>query len=208
MPTTNKEGENTSEVLSQRFSRSVGLSSHGNQDEELSAIRGAEMATNTITVLSKYGDGKHIACALANKSAHMLRPPPSSKETVFTGHDGSVTSVNFSHDSRLLLTSSCDRTARLWSPAHSDPLMTFSSVNHNFASELDSSAKVKENPPFTKEIIQARFYYVDKFVLLACGNGLHMYKYHIDVGHKDDVKRSGQLSSEFCTCVKRYRKNG
>lgn len=59
------------------------------------------------------------------------------------GHDGSVTSVNFSHDSRLLLTSSCDRTARLWSPAHSDPLMTFSSVNHNFASELDSSAKVK-----------------------------------------------------------------
>ncbi|KAJ7375611.1 WD repeat-containing protein 27, partial [Desmophyllum pertusum] len=110
MPTTNKKGENTSEVLSQRFSRSVGLSSHGNQDEELSAIRGAEMATNTITVLSREypidseaptnlhdkiplteqptsinsvvfaGDGKHIACALANRSAYMLRPPPSSKE--------------------------------------------------------------------------------------------------------------------------------
>ena len=59
------------------------------------------------------------------------------------GHDGSVTSVNFSHDSRWLLTSSCDRTVRLWSPAHSDPLMVFSSVNHNFASELGSSDKVK-----------------------------------------------------------------
>ena len=59
------------------------------------------------------------------------------------GHDGSVTSVNFSHDSRWLLTSSCDRTVRLWSPAHSDPLMTFTCVNHNFASELGSSTQGK-----------------------------------------------------------------
>lgn len=29
-------------------------------------------------------NGKHIACGLANKSVHMMRPPPSSKETVFT----------------------------------------------------------------------------------------------------------------------------
>lgn len=45
---------------------------------------------------------------------------------------------------------------------------------------------------------------MDKFVLLACGNGLHMYKYHIDAGQKDDVKRSGQRSSEFGTCVKPF----
>ncbi|XP_058953759.2 WD repeat-containing protein 27 [Pocillopora verrucosa] len=134
-------------------------------------------------------DGKHIACGLANKSVHMMRPPPSSKERVFTGHDGSVTSVSFSHDSRWLMTSSSDKTVRLWSPAHSDPVMTFSSVNHNFSSELNSSTNVKDNPPFSKEITQAKFYYVDKFVLLASGNGLHMYKYHIDTGQKDDVKR-------------------
>ena len=45
----------TSQVLSQRFSQSVGLSSHGNQEEESSGVRGAEVASNTITVLSKYG---------------------------------------------------------------------------------------------------------------------------------------------------------
>lgn len=50
----------------------------------------------------------------------------------------------------------------------------------------------QDNSPFPKEITQTRFYYVDKFVLIACGNGLHMYKYHIDVGQKDDVKRLGQ----------------
>ncbi len=45
----------SSQVLSQRFSQSVGLGSHGDQSEETSVTRGAEMATNTITVLSKYG---------------------------------------------------------------------------------------------------------------------------------------------------------
>ena len=60
----------------------------------------------------------------------------------------------------------------------------------------------QDNPPFGKEIIQAKFYYVDKFVLLACGNGLHLYKYHIDSGQKDDVKRSGQRYTEFETSFK------
>ena len=59
------------------------------------------------------------------------------------GHDGSVTSVNFSHDNNWLLTSSCDRTVRLWSHSQSDPLLILSSVNHNFATELGSSAKLK-----------------------------------------------------------------
>lgn len=59
------------------------------------------------------------------------------------GHDGSVTSVNFSQDNNWLLTSSCDRTVRLWSHSQSDPLLILSSVNHNFATELGSSAKLK-----------------------------------------------------------------
>ena len=45
----------SSQILSQRLSQSVGLSSHGDQDEEMSITRGTEMATNTITVLSRYG---------------------------------------------------------------------------------------------------------------------------------------------------------
>lgn len=59
------------------------------------------------------------------------------------GHDGSVTSVNFSQDNNWLLTSSCDRTVRLWSHSQSDPLLILSSVNHNFSTELGSSAKLK-----------------------------------------------------------------
>ena len=56
---------------------------------------------------------------------------------------------------------------------------------------------MQDNSPFPKEITQAKFYYVDKFVLLSCGNGLHLYKYHIDVRQKDDVKRLGHWFVTF-----------
>lgn len=32
-----------------------------------------------------------------------------------------------------------------------------------------------------------------------------MYKYHIDTGQKDDVKRFGQQRNKFCIGVKQYR---
>ena len=47
---------------------------------------------------------------------------------------------------------------------------------------------LQDNPAFSKEINQARFYYVDKFVLLSSGNGLYMYKYHVDL-QKEAIKR-------------------
>lgn len=56
---------------------------------------------------------------------------------------------------------------------------------------------LQDNSPFPKEITQAEFYYVDKFVLLSCGNSLHLYKYHIDVRQKDDVKRLGHWLVTF-----------
>ena len=42
---------------------------------------------------------------------------------------------------------------------------------------------------FTKEITDARFFFLDKFILLASGNALHLYKYHLDTAKRDDVRR-------------------
>ncbi|XP_048585644.1 WD repeat-containing protein 27 isoform X2 [Nematostella vectensis] len=134
------------------------------------------------------GSGKHVACALANKTAHVLRVSPAGKQIVLTGHDGPVTSAKFSHDDRWLLTSSTDRTVRLWSPAVSDPLLVINTVKHNFTSDVGTKSKEKDNLPFSKEVSQSSFYYVDKFILLSCGNGLYLYKYHIDPV-KDEIKR-------------------
>lgn len=43
--------------------------------------------------------------------------------------------------------------------------------------------------PFLKEITNAKFYYLDKFILITSGNGLHLYKYQIDASKPDDIKR-------------------
>ena len=37
-------------------------------------------------------------------------------------------------------------------------------------------------------ISAAQFYYLDKFLLLACGDSLLLYLYHVDNTH-DDIKR-------------------
>ncbi len=48
---------------------------------------------------------------------------------------------------------------------------------------------VQANPPFLKEVTDAQFYYLDKFILLSCGNSLHLYKYYIDTARPDDIRR-------------------
>lgn len=48
---------------------------------------------------------------------------------------------------------------------------------------------LQANSLIAKEITNAQFYYLDKFILLTSGNILCLYKYHIDSGKPDDIKR-------------------
>lgn len=48
---------------------------------------------------------------------------------------------------------------------------------------------LQENAPFPKEIKNAQFYYMDRFLILTSSNTLYMYKYHLDPT-KQDIKRS------------------
>ena len=59
----------------------------------------------------------------------------------FTGHDGSVTNVGWSHDNNWLITSSDDKTARVWSLRLPDPVLTFSMVGNNFRSDKEGGLK-------------------------------------------------------------------
>ena len=45
------------------------------------------------------------------------------------------------------------------------------------------------NIPFSSEVSNSLFYYLDKFLLLTVGNTLHMYKYHINPSPPPDIKR-------------------
>ncbi|MBN3306471.1 WDR27 protein, partial [Amia calva] len=46
---------------------------------------------------------------------------------------------------------------------------------------------------FPKPIGAAQFYYMDKFLLLACGPSVQLYLYHLDA-QRDDLKRLQQKS--------------
>lgn len=113
-----------------------------------------------------------------------------------TGHDGTVHSASWSHDSRWLLSTSADKTACVWAMGSKEPLLSFTSSLHNFK-EQESSAKpptARESPLFAKEITGGQFYYLDKFILLTSGRTLFLYKYHIDTSKPDDIKRSASLT--------------
>ena len=54
-----------------------------------------------------------------------------------TGHDGTVLSTSWNHGGEWLLTCSADKTARVWSSGHKDPVLTISTLRHNFNSTKD-----------------------------------------------------------------------
>jgi len=42
---------------------------------------------------------------------------------------------------------------------------------------------------FNKEVTNAQFFYMDKFILLTSANILYLYKYNVDLSKVDEVKR-------------------
>ncbi|XP_041468720.1 WD repeat-containing protein 27-like [Lytechinus variegatus] len=142
-----------------------------------------------INAISFSDDGQSLACAMADKSAQILKMPLTGKGTAFSGHNGVLNSARWSHDNQWLLTTSDDKTARVWTRGLADPVMTFDRVNNNFGSDKEKpTIGDKSNPLFEREIKLGQFYYVDRFVLLMSSSSLFMYKYHLDT-KVDDIKR-------------------
>jgi hypothetical protein len=122
------------------------------------------------------------------------------------GHNGRVTSVSFSHDRKMVLSSSTDGTVRIWSGGRVDAAaVVISHQKRNPSGPLASAAKgagvvagaaagsssgkgysssivgafsaasgasaaalsAQRNRPFATEINFARFFYMDKFVMLV-----------------------------------------
>ncbi|KAL5009013.1 hypothetical protein ScPMuIL_014594 [Solemya velum] len=133
-------------------------------------------------------DGKYLACGLGNRSVSVLKMPFSDNGTSFVGHDHVVNTVDWSRDGSYLLTSSDDKTAAVWARGHSEAIMTFSTVDHSITGDERKSKTFKTIGCFNKEIISARFYYMDKFIFLTSGHELFLYKYYLDTS-KEDIKR-------------------
>jgi WD40 repeat protein len=99
----------------------------------------------------------------------------------FVGHTGRLHSVCYSHDGLLLLSASADRTARVWrlsghssaAPARAPPQALC------FAHKRGHGSRA-EDPLNEGEVKSAKFFYLDRFVLLACSGALRMYAFAVD----------------------------
>ncbi|XP_051020322.1 WD repeat-containing protein 27 [Acomys russatus] len=116
------------------------------------------------------GDGQRLACGLANHLSLVFDASLSGTPAVFSGHDGAVSSVCWSHDMRWLLSTGRDRTLRVWS-AHRTELMLLLAADS-----------------LPKPVTCAQFYYLDTFILLSSGPEFCLLKYHIDLC-RDDIRR-------------------
>ncbi|NWS70009.1 WDR27 protein, partial [Crotophaga sulcirostris] len=129
------------------------------------------------------GDGEMLACGLADKAVLIFRSNLTDTYNAFSGHDGAVNSVGWSHDKKWLVSASEDRTLRIWSVCSCEP------------------ALILGKEKFHKTIRFAQFYFVDSFILLCCGAEFQLLSFHLDTT-KDDLKRYEQRS--FCKMVQKF----
>ncbi|NWW44557.1 WDR27 protein, partial [Pedionomus torquatus] len=129
------------------------------------------------------GDGEMLACGLADKAVLIFNSDLTDTCNVFTGHDGAVNSVGWSHDKKWLLSTSEDRTLRVWSVCKNEPVLILG----------------KEK--FQKTVHFAQFYFIDAFILLCCGPEFHLLSFRLDTT-KDDLKRYKQRSA--CKLVQKF----
>ncbi|XP_015850368.1 WD repeat-containing protein 27 isoform X6 [Peromyscus maniculatus bairdii] len=137
-----------------------------------SLSRQVAVAQESVAVhcLQYSGDGQRLACGLANHLSLVFDASLSGTPAAFSGHDGAVNTVCWSHDKKWLLSTGRDQTLRVWS-VHRTELMLLLGPES-----------------FPKPITSAQFYYMDTFILLSSGSEFWLLKYHIDLC-RDDIRR-------------------
>lgn len=123
-----------------------------------------------VTCLQFSGDGQQLACGLGNHLSLVFDASLSGAPAAFSGHDGAVNTVCWSHDKRWLLSTARDRTLRVWSVPRTEFVMLLAA------------------DAFPKPVASAQFYYMDTFILLSSGPEFCLLKYHIDLC-RDDIRR-------------------
>jgi len=181
--------------------------------------------TGPISTITYNYDGSYIASASTNKTAclYKYRYKPREKGVLYdwnwkysrelVGHNNAITNIRWGSkcnheinkllggETQLLITSSKDNTARLWSLNKTDPLLVFKYIhgtpkNHHLStsSSLSSSSsstnKVSSTHGsiFTYEIKDASLFYQNHFIVLLHHNKLYFYRYLLQKQESGSIK--------------------
>ena len=172
------------------------------------ALNADTLRVGPINFIEYSPDARSIAIAANDKGAYSLKLPFSKyrgEGSVFVGHNAPVQRSRWSHKNSILMTSSRDQTARVWHHDSEDPLITIEPLSRRCKSSgaaprgpRSSSSHRRPSSSTTRgvgDLIDAQFYYMDKFLLLGCGKSLYVYHFHLEIGEaarqkpKDDIRK-------------------
>jgi len=137
-------------------------------------------------------DASRVASCSSDNTIALARTPLkkySGEASFLTGHTGSVNSIAWSRDSNFLLSASADKSARLWSGKGKGETLL---LLNRFSSSSKTSKTSSLEPPqtFCSEVKEARFFYMDRFLVLAVGKQLLFFEWKLHTAdEKDDIDR-------------------
>ncbi|KAH0789280.1 WD repeat-containing protein 27 isoform X4 [Histomonas meleagridis] len=109
-------------------------------------------------------DGKRLICADNNGTIVFVK----SKSTpAYIGHSQLVTSLSW-NTKHGFLSSSLDRTVKIWDIDRPDPLLT-----------INKTKSETRGTPFTDDVTFSSFFWNDKFIVLSYGKTVALYGYHL-----------------------------
>lgn len=159
--------------------------------------RGA-LHNGAIHAIEFSGDAKWLATCGSDKVAQVCKLPFSrfqGESNVFVGHDSAVKSIRWSHSNQMVLTTSADKSARVWLADSDVASLTFHGIppssspsTSNFKApaatmSFKSSSAKKKATTAMHELVDAQFFYMDKFILSGCANAVRLHQFELDELH-------------------------
>ncbi|KAI9197293.1 WD40-repeat-containing domain protein [Polychytrium aggregatum] len=163
----------------------------------------------SVTWLRYHPAGHLLATASVDKTIGLSRLSRNESLKSLTGHNGAVLSGSWGarsdpDGSGLILSTSADKTARLWQTGRSEPLLSFCSENL-LSCQREGRRKPRLSPDpaasCRQEIRDARFYYRDRLLMLTVGPEVHVLTYHLESVDPRCIKPQLNYNSYKC----RYR---
>jgi WD40 repeat protein len=131
-------------------------------------------------------DAKWLATSGNDRVAQVCKLPFSrfgGDGNVFVGHEQAVRAIHWSHNDRMLVTVANDKTSRLWLPDSDTSSLTLQGIAppSNVAAAAAAMGTLSSAKKATRqEVVEARFFYMDKFLLSACGNLARLHQFELD----------------------------
>nr|CAH8838456.1 unnamed protein product [Trichobilharzia regenti] len=178
----------------------------GSLDSSSTPIYKVAYSPSGNSLASCLGNGICLIARCDKNTVEEKRQRLFSSAEALRGHLGPVLYASWSTNSRLLLTCSSDRTARIWriggvkelnktltAKVDSTTQLIFDSIHggatNDYGEKINLQRKKSYYEPFQDNISFGNFYYMDSFVYLVSQNIIRLYSYSLSSDNKNILEK-------------------